>query len=106
MSITRHGTLTNWGAYEVETDGHDITAVHPFAKDPDPSPIGQSLKAVRRSRIARPSIRESWYRHGPGANPERRGWEPWPMTNSVEPPPMSITSRRSSCPATPWMTPR
>jgi biotin/methionine sulfoxide reductase len=77
MSTTRHGTLTNWGAYEVETDGRDITAVHPFAKDPDPSPIGQSLKAVRRSRIARPSIRESWYRHGPGANPERRGWEPF-----------------------------
>jgi len=77
MTTTRHGTLTNWGAYEVETDGHDITAVHPFAKDPDPSPIGQSLKAVRRSRVAKPSIRESWYRHGPGANPEKRGQEPF-----------------------------
>lgn len=77
MTTTRHGTLTNWGAYEVETDGHDIMAVHPFAKDPDPSPIGQSLKAVRKSRVARPSIRESWYRHGPGANPERRGQEPF-----------------------------
>jgi biotin/methionine sulfoxide reductase len=75
MATTRHRTLTNWGAYEVETDGHDITAVHPFAKDPDPSPIGQSLKAVRKSRIARPAIRESWYRHGPGANPEGRGHE-------------------------------
>lgn len=77
MTTTRHGTLTNWGAYEVETDGRDITAVHPFAKDPDPSPIGQSLKAVRRSRVARPSIRESWFRNGPGSNPERRGWEPF-----------------------------
>lgn len=77
MPSTRHGTLTNWGAYEVETDGHHITAVHPFAKDPDPSPIGQSLKAVRQNRIAKPSIRESWYRHGPGSNPEWRGWEPF-----------------------------
>jgi biotin/methionine sulfoxide reductase len=77
MTTTRHRTLTNWGAYEVETDGREITAVHPFAKDPDPSPIGQSLKAVRRSRVARPSIRESWYRDGPGANPEGRGWEPF-----------------------------
>ena len=75
MTTERHLTLTNWGAYEVETDGHDITAVHPFAKDPDPSPIGQSLKAVRQSRITRPSIRESWYRNGPGSNPERRGHE-------------------------------
>lgn len=75
MSTTRHRTLTNWGAYEVETDGREITAVHPFAKDPDPSPIGQSLKAVRRSRVDRPAIRESWFRHGPGTNPEGRGWE-------------------------------
>jgi len=77
MTTTRHRTLTNWGAYEVETDGHDITAVHPFAKDPDPSPIGQSMKAVRKSRVARPAIRESWYRNGPGSNPERRGQEPF-----------------------------
>ncbi len=77
MVISRHRTLTNWGAYEVETDGHEITAVHPFAKDPDPSPIGQSLKAVRRSRVERPAIRESWLRGGPGANPEGRGHEPF-----------------------------
>jgi biotin/methionine sulfoxide reductase len=75
MTTERHLTLTNWGAYEVETDGQEITAVHPFAKDPDPSAIGQSLKAVRKSRIERPSIRESWYRNGPGSNPERRGHE-------------------------------
>ncbi len=75
--MTRRLTLTNWGAYEVETDGHDITAVHPFAKDPDPSPIGQSMKAVRKSRVERPAIRESWYRNGPGSNPERRGQEPF-----------------------------
>lgn len=77
MATTRHGTLTNWGAFEVETDGHDILTVHPFAKDPEPSPIGQSLKAVRRSRVMRPAIRESWFRHGPGSRPELRGWEPF-----------------------------
>lgn len=77
MTTARHRTLTNWGAYELETDGGEITAVHPFAKDPDPSPIGQSLRAVRKSRVARPSIRESWYRKGPGANPEGRGFEPF-----------------------------
>jgi biotin/methionine sulfoxide reductase len=76
MATKRRRTLTNWGAYEVETDGRDILAVHPFAKDPDPSPIGQSLKAVRRSRVQRPAIRESWFRNGPGSNPEGRGWEP------------------------------
>ncbi|MCL1601319.1 MAG: molybdopterin-dependent oxidoreductase, partial [Actinomycetia bacterium] len=77
MATSRHLTLTNWGAYEVESNGRDITAVHPFAKDPDPSPIGQSLKAVRRSRVMRPAIRESWYRNGPGSNNDRRGHEPF-----------------------------
>ncbi len=77
MTTKRHLTLTNWGAYEVETDGHDVTAVHPFAKDPEPSAIGQSLKAVRRNRVMRPAVRESWYRHGPGSNNERRGYEPF-----------------------------
>ena len=77
MANKRHLTLTHWGAYEVETDGRGITAVLPFAKDPDPSPIGQSLKAVRRSRVMRPAIRESWYRNGPGSNSDRRGYEPF-----------------------------
>ena len=75
MTKSRYLTLTNWGAYEIESDGRDITAVHPFAKDPDPSPIGQSLRAVRKSRVQRPAIRESWYREGPGSNPDRRGHE-------------------------------
>lgn len=77
QTIPRRLTLTNWGAYEVETDGQEITAVHAFAKDPDPSPIGQSLKAVRKSRVMRPAIRESWYRHGPGSGRGRRGHEPF-----------------------------
>lgn len=51
--------------------------MHPFAKDPDPSPIGQSLKAVRRSRVERPAVRESWLRRGPGSNREGRGYEPF-----------------------------
>jgi len=33
------------------------------------------MKAVRKSRVQRPAIRESWYRDGPGSNPDRRGQE-------------------------------
>lgn len=58
MTTTRHRTLATWGAYEVETDGRDITAVHPFAKYPDPSTIGQSLKAVvQQTRVTGTSNR-------------------------------------------------
>ena len=74
---SRHLTVTHWGAYELESDGTQIIAVRPFADDPDPSPIGQSLKDVARSRVARPSIRRSWLLDGPGAATELRGAEPF-----------------------------
>lgn len=74
---SRAVTVTHFGAYEVETDGLAVTAVHPFAKDPDPSPIGQSLEAVARNRVLRPSIRRSWLEAGPGADTDRRGEDPF-----------------------------
>ena len=74
---SRHLTVTHWGAYELESDGTDILAVLPFAEDPEPSPIGHSLKDVARSRVARPSIRRSWLVDGPGAATERRGADPF-----------------------------
>lgn len=73
----RRLTVTHFGAFEVETDGQAVTAVHGFAKDPDPSPIGQSLEAVGRNRVMRPSIRKSWLEHGPGAATELRGVDPF-----------------------------
>jgi len=68
-------TVTHWGAYEVDSDGSEITGVRPFAKDPDPSPIGNSLRAVTQSRVMAPSIRQSWLENGPGA--PGRGIDPF-----------------------------
>lgn len=73
----RRLTVTHWGAFEVEADGQSVTAVHPFAKDPDPSPIGRSLEAVGRARVSRPSVRQSWLEEGPGSRTELRGVEPF-----------------------------
>lgn len=73
----RQLTVTHFGAFEVESDGAEVTAVHPFAKDPDPSPIGRSLEAVTRNRVARPSIRRGWLEGGPGSATDRRGLEPF-----------------------------
>lgn len=70
-------TVTHFGAFEVETDGTQVTGVHPFAMDPEPSPIGQSLEAVTRNRVMRPAIRRSWLEEGPGARTEARGNEPF-----------------------------
>ncbi|MCI3950711.1 MAG: torG [Burkholderiales bacterium] len=72
-------TSTQWGVYEVTADSGRITSIAPFAKDPDPSPIGYSLpEAVTGPlRIRRPAVRKSYFDHGPGAAPEKRGADPF-----------------------------
>src|ERR1700704_2515007 len=81
-SMIRQRTLTlaHWGVYEVEYD-ETGTAIHlhPFSKDPDPSPIGLHMLSdeVARLRVRRPAVRKSWLEHGPGAFPELRGAEPF-----------------------------
>ena len=77
-------TSAHWGIYEVgQADGAD-PVLKPFRDDPNPSPIGlhQLDKGVKRLRVKRPAIRRSWYEHGAGAFPDRRGREgfvevPW-----------------------------
>lgn len=70
-------TLTQWGAFRVTTDDGAIVGVEPLSHDADPSPIGRSLTAVTRSRVARPAVRASWLSGGPGAATELRGHEPF-----------------------------
>ena len=71
-SMTHQRTLTaaHWGVYEVEYDDKGQAAkLHPFSKDPDPSPIGLHMLSdeVARLRVRRPAFRKSWLEKGPGA---------------------------------------
>ncbi len=70
-------TSTHWGAYEVESGRGRVLGLHPFAHDPDPSPIGNSIPAALtgRSRILRPAVRKTYLERGPGAATEKRGAE-------------------------------
>jgi biotin/methionine sulfoxide reductase len=72
-------TSTHWGVYEVEVDAGRVTRLKPFAHDPDPSPIGDSIPAALTSpaRILRPAIRKSWLEGGPGTRTQGRGAEPF-----------------------------
>ena len=70
-------TVTHWGPFVVHSDGEVITRVDPHPIDPDPSPIGQGLKAATECRVARPSVRRSWLEAGPGASTDRRGSDPF-----------------------------
>ncbi|MCR9125572.1 MAG: molybdopterin guanine dinucleotide-containing S/N-oxide reductase [Rhodobacteraceae bacterium] len=68
-------TSTHWGTYRVERSDGRVTALHPFEKDPDPSPIGPGIVDVLDgpTRITAPMVRESWLRDGPGARGDLRG---------------------------------
>ena len=72
MTHQRTLTAAHWGVYEVEYDDDGkATRLHPFSKDPDPSPIGLHMLSdeVARLRVRRPAVRKSWLEHGPGASP-------------------------------------
>jgi len=69
----------HWGAYRAEVrDGH-LVAMHPFAADPDPSPIGASYTdaLTDKLRIPRPMIRKGWLEKGPRLEDNARGAEPF-----------------------------
>jgi biotin/methionine sulfoxide reductase len=80
MTYQRTFTTAHWGVYEVEYDeaGQPVR-LHPFSKDPDPSPIGLHMLSdeVARLRVRRPAVRKSWLERGPGAAAEKRGQEPF-----------------------------
>ena len=72
-------TAAHWGTYRVRSENGRATEMLPFEHDPDPSPIGPGILDVQDgpTRITAPMIRESWLEHGAGANPERRGIDPF-----------------------------
>lgn len=72
-------TSTHWGVYDVTAENGGIGLVAPFAHDPDPSPIGQSLRGTVTGpcRVRRPAVRAGYLEKGPGGARERRGGEPF-----------------------------
>ncbi|PTR26738.1 biotin/methionine sulfoxide reductase [Rhodococcus sp. OK519] len=65
--------MAHWGMFDVESADGDVSAVHPYAGDTDPSPIlGNLPGSVRhRSRITGPAVRRGWLEHGPGPSDVR-----------------------------------
>lgn len=71
-------TSTHWGVYDVTIENGTIKNIAPFARDPDPSPIGESLRAITGPvRVRHPAVRKSYLEGGPGAAREKRGAEPF-----------------------------
>lgn len=72
-------TSSHWGTYRVETCDGKVTALHGFERDAEPSAIGHGIIDVLDgpTRIKFPMVRKSWLEHGPGANPSKRGSDPF-----------------------------
>jgi biotin/methionine sulfoxide reductase len=68
---------SHWGAFAPHVAAGRLVGVQPFAKDPDPTPLLQSLPdAVHHPcRVLQPAIREGWLRRGPRRGNEGRGGE-------------------------------
>ena len=77
--MTVKHSSSHWGAIEAHVEDGRLTAVRPFAKDTNPSPIIRSLagSVYHRSRIDRPMVRASYLAEGPGSDRSRRGAEPF-----------------------------
>jgi biotin/methionine sulfoxide reductase len=83
-------TSTHWGVYEPQTENGRLTRMRPFMHDPDPSPIARSMvdAVTSPARVRRPAVRRSVFEQGPGANPSKRGAEPfvevsWPEATAL-----------------------
>lgn len=70
---------SHWGAFRAEVKDGRVVGVKPFEHDPAPSQILEAMPEMLygETRIAEPYVRQSIARHGPGANPEGRGAEPF-----------------------------
>lgn len=68
-------TAAHWGVYRAEVSEGRIEALHPFERDPDPSPIGQGYLDVLDDplRIKTPVVREAWLENRGKKIPPRTG---------------------------------
>lgn len=72
-------TLTHWGAYRVRSENGRPVEMRPFERDPDPSPIGNSMVAgwAAECRVRRPAVRRGYLERGAADDARQRGREPF-----------------------------
>ncbi|MFC4275263.1 molybdopterin-dependent oxidoreductase [Achromobacter aloeverae] len=63
--VTRHPTLSHWGAYTALVQDGRLVACEPFPHDPAPSSLIHAMPAMVHSplRVRRPAVREGWLRN-------------------------------------------
>lgn len=74
-SMERFSSLSHWGAFTAVVSDGRLVRCEPFARDPAPSQILQSMPGMMQSslRIARPAVREGWLRQREASDTSARG---------------------------------
>lgn len=77
MSIIRYPQLAHWGAFTAVVEDGKLIRCEPFANDPNPSPLLQSITPMVYSdkRIRKPAIRRSWLQQREKSDRTLRGRE-------------------------------
>lgn len=77
--VERRHHSSHWGAFQAHVREGRMVGFEPFAKDPAPSPILESMQSAvyDESRVSRPMVRAGWLEGGPGKRTEGRGGEPF-----------------------------
>ncbi len=75
----RTPTSSHWGNYQVEVRNDALVAIHPYAVDTNPTPIGQSLLEAKDPgcRVAQPMVRRGYLKQRERSNGSDRGKEPF-----------------------------
>ena len=70
---------SHWGNYLAEVVHDKLVAIHPYASDPDPTPIGQSLLNAQDEnvRVPQPMIRQGYLEKRHNSDGAQRGIEPF-----------------------------
>ena len=63
---------SHWGAFQAHVRDGRMVGFEPFAKDPAPSPILESIQdaVYDESRVSQPMIRAGWLEGGPAKTPK------------------------------------
>ncbi|WP_411704290.1 molybdopterin guanine dinucleotide-containing S/N-oxide reductase [Edaphovirga cremea] len=77
MSIKRYPQLAHWGAYTAVVEDGKLIRCEPFAGDPDPSPLLNSIapSVYSDKRIQKPAVRRSWLQKRENSDRSLRGRE-------------------------------
>ena len=73
MAPTLCSHTSHWGVFHAEVMDGAVTAIHPYQKDADPSPLLRNIpdSLRHRSRITQPMVRSGWLDRGPGPDGRR-----------------------------------